>query len=408
MESEYRTWLDRVMLGYLLIGVATLLAGWLQLMYIASRNDTRLGSGLQVLGWIMVFQGLLFIAYRATVGKTSAPKQPVDRAKPAGESGLEDIRQQVAAPGMGLIMAGIFGFLSDAIFVLGFAALFLTKLTPSTALSGPSDLVGLTAFPILAQVPMSDATISLVAYLILIAILQIPAAILMILGGRKMRRLETYGLAVTAAVCALLPLGPSWIISLPIGIWALFVLAGPEVREAFKTKRRGSTASSSPPPPAPVAAPEPAEKPRAVDEWTMVSVRQQLFWPGCGLALGGALSIVSVVVGGCIVLPIMMFFTRVAPSSGDPDAAVWATIFVILGVVLALVQIPWALVVMFGGLKMMRVESYKMAWLGAALALLPLNVAAIVTMPLGVWALVVLSSREVQEAFRQKALPHQR
>ena len=66
-------------------------------------------------------------------------------------------------------------------------------------------------------------------------------------------------------------------------------------------------------------------------------------------------------------------------------------------------QIPWSLIIMLAGLKMMRVESYGLAIAGAWIALLPIGPAAIVTMPLGIWAIVVLSSSEVREAFRQKA-----
>jgi hypothetical protein len=43
---------------------------------------------------------------------------------------------------------------------------------------------------------------------------------------------------------------------------------------------------------------------------------------------------------------------------------------------------------------MMRMESYGLAFLGSCLALLPISLAAIVTMPIGIWALVMLSSSE--------------
>jgi hypothetical protein len=50
----------------------------------------------------------------------------------------------------------------------------------------------------------------------------------------KMRQLRSYGLAVLAAIAALLPLGPQWLISLPMGIWALAVLARADVKAAFE------------------------------------------------------------------------------------------------------------------------------------------------------------------------------
>jgi hypothetical protein len=145
------------------------------------------------------------------------------------------------------MIAGFLGLASSVLMVLalvGGSALFFTKLTPATAQRHSPDFAGLDIAPILAQAhaeraqpPMATPVWFLMLPL-MAAALQIPSSILMILGGRKMRQLETYGLAVLAAVVALLPTGPAWIISFPIGIWALLVLAGPEVRSAFRAQGR--------------------------------------------------------------------------------------------------------------------------------------------------------------------------
>lgn len=55
------------------------------------------------------------------------------------------------------------------------------------------------------------------------------------LGGWRMRQLKSHGLAMVAAVLALLPCTFGWLIGLPIGIWALIVLNSADVREAFET-----------------------------------------------------------------------------------------------------------------------------------------------------------------------------
>jgi predicted Ser/Thr protein kinase len=52
-------------------------------------------------------------------------------------------------------------------------------------------------------------------------------------GALQMLRLRSHGLAMAAAILALLPCGPAWPIGLPVGIWALAVLAAPEVKAAF-------------------------------------------------------------------------------------------------------------------------------------------------------------------------------
>ena len=55
-----------------------------------------------------------------------------------------------------------------------------------------------------------------------------------LLGGLKMKKLESYGLAMTASIIAMIPcFSPCCLIGLPIGIWALVVLSKPEVKSAF-------------------------------------------------------------------------------------------------------------------------------------------------------------------------------
>jgi hypothetical protein len=54
---------------------------------------------------------------------------------------------------------------------------------------------------------------------------------------------------VAAALLAVLPWSPAWLLGLPAGIWALVVLGRPEVMTAFLDNRRGA-----PETPGPVAA----------------------------------------------------------------------------------------------------------------------------------------------------------
>ena len=59
---------------------------------------------------------------------------------------------------------------------------------------------------------------------------------LMLYGGLKMKDLQSYGLALTAAIIALVPcLGVNGCccIGMPVGAWALYVLTRPEVKGAF-------------------------------------------------------------------------------------------------------------------------------------------------------------------------------
>jgi len=55
-------------------------------------------------------------------------------------------------------------------------------------------------------------------------------------GGISMMSLKRYGLAITAAIIALIPtVGPCCILSVPFGIWAIIVLSNAQTRVAFYT-----------------------------------------------------------------------------------------------------------------------------------------------------------------------------
>ena len=53
------------------------------------------------------------------------------------------------------------------------------------------------------------------------------------LGGWRMMQLKSFGWATIAAVLALLPCHPAWLLGLIFGIWSLIVLNRPHVKAAF-------------------------------------------------------------------------------------------------------------------------------------------------------------------------------
>jgi hypothetical protein len=58
--------------------------------------------------------------------------------------------------------------------------------------------------------------------------------IFILFGGIKMRRLESYGLCMTASIVAMIPcLSACCPLGLAIGIWSLVILSKPEVKSAF-------------------------------------------------------------------------------------------------------------------------------------------------------------------------------
>jgi predicted Zn finger-like uncharacterized protein len=56
---------------------------------------------------------------------------------------------------------------------------------------------------------------------------------LIIFGAMKMKQAQSYGLAMTACVLAMIPCVNCCILGLPFGIWGITVLNKPEVKDAF-------------------------------------------------------------------------------------------------------------------------------------------------------------------------------
>src|ERR1035437_5623001 len=121
----------------------------------------------------------------------------------------------VKGPAIGLIVLAILGML------FGIVSLILNLAGVSFWASGQ--------MPKEAWANMFSGTIGVVS-----GIIGILVSGLILFGGIKMQKLESYGLAMTVSIIAMIPcFSPCCLIGLPIGIWALVVLSQPEVKSAF-------------------------------------------------------------------------------------------------------------------------------------------------------------------------------
>lgn len=71
------------------------------------------------------------------------------------------------------------------------------------------------------------------AFGIAMAFLSIAANAVILYGAIKMKRLQSFGLAMAASILALVPCMTCCCLGLPVGIWALVILNKPEVKGAF-------------------------------------------------------------------------------------------------------------------------------------------------------------------------------
>jgi hypothetical protein len=150
----------------------------------------------------------------------NAPPQTF--ASPAAGYSSDQARQvaldKVNGPAIGLIVTAIFGFLAT------FAAMLyslggINFMPPDAAMDPNMQRI----------VRMLSGSLGLINVLIMAAL-----SVLILVGALRMKKLRSYGLAVTGAIVALVPcISPCCVIGLPIGIWALVVLNKPEVKSQF-------------------------------------------------------------------------------------------------------------------------------------------------------------------------------
>ncbi len=72
------------------------------------------------------------------------------------------------------------------------------------------------------------------AFLSIVGGLGLVLSILIIVGAIQMMGGKSYGLAISAAIAALVPMPGCWFLGLGMGIWALVVLSKPEVKAVFR------------------------------------------------------------------------------------------------------------------------------------------------------------------------------
>jgi tRNA A-37 threonylcarbamoyl transferase component Bud32 len=204
----------------------------------------------------------------------------------------------------------------------------------------------------------------------------------LVVGARKMERLEAYEFSVlSSGMVGLQLLTPTWPISLVVGGWTLWILLKPEVKAAFKAQLERSLRSPAPVPPDGIPQSAPA-----------TGARARVAAPSRALLVTGITYTAFTVLGSLIVGTEVLYSHPAIFSSNDKEAAQW-TLLVMLAL---LAQGP---IIIMGALKMRHLESYGWALSGGIVALVPVSPLAIFGLPVGVWALSVLTAPEVKAAF---------
>jgi len=181
--------------------------GFLSALRFLEVDQLRWTAGFSGLFGLFGLIGVAFIVEMVARGKGGPSSAPSERGAPPVRPAAEASLQQVKRPAIGLVVTGTLNWIS---------------IPPITMMIMAYRAIDLSGQPAFWVVP--------IAALVLCS--------LTIFGALKMKHLESYGWAITAAILAIL-VSPGNIIGLPLGIWALATLSRSEVRAAFR--RRGPT-----------------------------------------------------------------------------------------------------------------------------------------------------------------------
>lgn len=158
------------------------------------------------------------------------------RDRDRGEGRPEVGREKVRTPGTFLIVAGLLGVVLSAgsvAFMVAKPTLMydvlvdLTKKQPA----GPEREKALKDLEDQKDGMRMDGPLN-IGSTALGALLNL----LTLAGGVAMRGAKGYGLAMTGAIAGIVPMSGCCCLTLPVGIWALVVLVGPDAKAAFAAR----------------------------------------------------------------------------------------------------------------------------------------------------------------------------
>jgi serine/threonine protein kinase len=287
------------------------------------------------------------------------------------------------------------------------------------------------------------------AFLFAMVLLLPSVGIIIAWGGWMMKHLQSRGLAVTASILALLPCQPVFVLGPIFGIWSLIVLSRSHVKVAFK-------AAKGLPPITPMEEPEeepaqeyvgigialgtglgvaigtamgdigvgiaigaalgvaigaalsvakpkdagdpgfPAAKPPTADFKSSVSSRLKV--PAIGLLVAGTLNLLAALV--VILTPI--FVDRAGgfdEGAGFIEGKGTFAEAMFLSIIIALCSLASGIMLLLGAARMFDLQSHSIALFAAVVAIVPIAIGFPISLPFGIWALLVLSRQDVKSAF---------
>jgi hypothetical protein len=134
---------------------------------------------------------------------------------------MSDVKSKLRIPAIGLIVVAVLNAISGVMLLLGRLVRLINGQEP--VITNEDQRLGYEVAGI---------------YFPIVSLLSLAVAPIIIFGATQMLKVQGYGLAVLAAILALIPVTSICCIpGVPIGIWALIVLLSPQVKAAFANSR---------------------------------------------------------------------------------------------------------------------------------------------------------------------------
>ena len=152
--------------------------------------------------------------------------------------------------------------------------------------------------------------------------------------------------------------------------------------------------------PLPGALPPPPSMPtmQPLGSFPVSAATDQVNGPAIGLIVTGALNILLALARGAMTM--LGLGMNTLQSSNNPEADKVLAMFSTFGLGFAIVGVLGGIFILFGGMKMRRLESYGLCMAASIIAMIPcLSSCCLVGLPIGIWSLVMLSKPEVKSAF---------
>lgn len=268
----------------------------------------------------------------------------------------------------------------------------------------------------------------------ILVILSIPLGIIAACGGLAISRRTSQSVAITGAVCMLIPSGLVWLISLPLGIWALVLLTRKSAEQHFSSLQNrdfqteyGADAIQQ----KPVAG---GAQSLSVDPSTVELTRKAkkaLTAPAVSLSCIGWFNLFSfslICLAAILLTPMNMrqehgavlpvietqrVAVALASQSFAQDASAFesrgdfasprqvpsAALVMVIPILLVLSSIFVGLIQIFAGRSMVKLNSYGFCVFGSVLSLLPISVMFLFSFPVAIWLIITLMSTKVKMGF---------